>query len=242
MDRLAFKVVGCELWPRMGDNNKVSLNPSLSLVLKCQFLIFLFLFFPAHMLRHAHAADESLNFKNGFEDGYLDSAEGVQSLCATKRCKVQDPYERGYKLGYKKGIQEKSLSGNLSTDPLIDSPGKTIGSDFNGDGIHDFIVGAYGNDDGAAGAGAAYIFFGASSLSGTKDLGSTNADVTILGKADSDQLGRRAVSGVGDVNGDGVKDIVISNGGPSIIAFSGYSSNILFTINIPTVAWLILIS
>jgi len=33
-------------------------------------------------------------------------------------------------------------------DPLIDSPGKSIGSDFNGDGVHDFIVGAGANNDG----------------------------------------------------------------------------------------------
>jgi len=61
-----------------------------------------------------------------------------------------------------------------SIDPLIDSPGKTIGSDFNGDGIHDFIVGADNNEEGVGGSlslGAAYIFFGATTLSGTLDLG-----------------------------------------------------------------------
>jgi len=47
--------------------------------------------------------------------------------------------------------------------PLIDTPGKTIGSDFNGDGIHDFIVGALGYAD----EGGAYVFFGANNLSGT---------------------------------------------------------------------------
>jgi len=116
-----------------------------------------------------------------------------------------------------------------SIDPLIDSPGKTIGSDFNGDGIHDFIVGARRNDDGGNYAGAAYIFFGASNLSGTKSLGGgQSADVTILGKANADQLGY-SVSSAGDVNGDGIDDILVgaernddgpgSNGGAVYIFF-----------------------
>jgi len=97
-----------------------------------------------------------------------------------------------------------------SIDPLIDTPGKSIGSDFNGDGIHDFIVGAYGNDDCSAGSdcGAAYIVFGVSGLSGTKDTGNADEDVRILGKAGSDFMGR-SVSGVGDVNGDGFDDFIV---------------------------------
>jgi len=95
-------------------------------------------------------------------------------------------------------------------DPLIDTPGKTIGSDFNGDGTHDFIVGAHDNVDCTAGAcGAAYIFFGSTTISGTKDLGGVqSADVTILGKGDDNDFGR-SVSSVGDVNGDGIDDFIV---------------------------------
>ncbi len=153
------------------------------------------------------------NFNNGYQDGYRDAMDGVQSLCATRRCISQDPYERGYKLGYKKGIKERGL-----IEPNIDSPLRTIGSDFNGDGIHDIIVGAHVNNDGAVDAGAVYIFFGASTLSGTKSLGEgQSADVTFLGKAASDILGRTA-STAGDVNGDGFDDIIVgapqNNDGP----------------------------
>jgi len=103
-----------------------------------------------------------------------------------------------------------SFQNSYALDPLIDTPGKTIGSDFNGDGIHDFIVGAnLNNDGGTNNEGAAYIFFGSSSLSGTKDLGAIqSADVTILGKGTSDNLGRN-VSSAGDVNGDGFDDIIV---------------------------------
>jgi len=98
-----------------------------------------------------------------------------------------------------------------SIDPLVDTPGRSIGSDFNGDGIHDFIVGAYQNvDGGATGSGAAYIFFGASNISGTKDTGSgPTADVTILGKAVASELLGFSLSSAGDVNGDGIDDILV---------------------------------
>jgi len=95
-------------------------------------------------------------------------------------------------------------------DPLTDSPGRTLGSDFNGDGIHDFIISAPQNDDGGNQAGAVYIFFGATNLSGTKSLGGVeSADATIVGKGSDDRLGYGGVSGVGDVNADGIPDILV---------------------------------
>jgi len=50
-------------------------------------------------------------------------------------------------------------------------------------------VGAYLNGDGAAGAGAAYVIFGSTTLSGTKDTENANEDVRILGAASGDKLG-----------------------------------------------------
>jgi len=188
-------------------------------------LLFIFLvFFPAKQGNTVVGDEVSKNVEHqsGYSDGYRDAMDGVESLCATKKCIAQDPYERGYKLGYKKGIRDQKKKFSKASDegfirPLIDSPGNTIGSDFNGDGIHDFIVGArFNNDGGTDDEGAAYIFFGASNLSGTKSLGGgQSADVTILGKAANDFLGK-SVSGAGDINGDGFDDIIVGADGYDI--------------------------
>ena len=97
--------------------------------------------------------------------------------------------------------------------------------DINGDGLADLIVGARWGDDGGANAGEAYIVYGKAGADGTQfgtamtansvmrqvlDTSSmAPADFFILlGDAASDRLGRR-VSGAGDVNGDGIDDLIV---------------------------------
>jgi hypothetical protein len=90
-------------------------------------------------------------------------------------------------------------------EPLIDSPLKTIGSDFNGDGRNDFIIGSDLTDTG----GNAYVFFGSTTLSGTKNFSTGDSpDFTVVGKAANDGVGR-SVASAGDVNGDGIDDILL---------------------------------
>jgi len=105
------------------------------------------------------------------------------------------------------GSADVTFLGKAASDFL----GKSVSGagDVNGDGFDDMIVVAIGNDDGASYAGAAYVFFGASNLSGTKSLGGVeSADVTFLGKAAADRLGYSA-SGAGDVNSDGLDDLIM---------------------------------
>lgn len=99
----------------------------------------------------------------------------------------------------------------------LDRVGSAVGSagDVNGDGFDDLIVGAY-NGDGASGSkansGETYVIFGKSSWSATPTVNPTTLNgttgFTLYGVDAGDQSGK-AVSGAGDVNGDGFSDLLI---------------------------------
>ena len=98
--------------------------------------------------------------------------------------------------------------------------------DVNGDGFNDVIVGAIFNDAGAANAGRAYVFLGGISPD-------TFTDVTLTGAASTDNFGY-SVSSAGDVNGDGLSDVIVgapfndaggTNTGRANIFFGGSSMN-----------------
>ena len=79
--------------------------------------------------------------------------------------------------------------------------------DVNNDGYDDFVIGAYGNDDGGSSAGQTYLILGkAAGWSMDTDL--STADASFIGEDSFDYSGL-AVSGAGDVNGDGYDDFVI---------------------------------
>lgn len=79
--------------------------------------------------------------------------------------------------------------------------------DVNNDGFADFLIGAYGNDAGGAGAGQVYLILGKAS-GWAMDVGLANADASFIGEAASDTVGI-GLDGAGDVNGDGFDDIII---------------------------------
>jgi hypothetical protein len=76
--------------------------------------------------------------------------------------------------------------------------------DINGDGLEDIIIGADREDSAGAGAGAAYVMFGPI----TGDISLSTADAKLLGEALGDHAGL-SVDGAGDLNMDGVPDLVI---------------------------------
>ena len=81
--------------------------------------------------------------------------------------------------------------------------------DVDGDGLDDLLVGAVGNNDGGAIAGKAYLILGSSlaaSTSTTIDL--SNADFSFIGES-SDNPAGSSVSTAGDVDGDGLDDIIV---------------------------------
>src|SRR4028118_773282 len=95
-----------------------------------------------------------------------------------------------------------------------DSSGYSVSSagDVNGDGIDDLIIGAYSADpNGINRAGQSYVVFGSNSgFSAGLDLSALNGSngFAINGIA-ADDLSGFSVSSAGDVNGDGIDDLII---------------------------------
>jgi len=89
-----------------------------------------------------------------------------------------------------------------------DSSGYSVSGagDFNGDGLADLIVGAHGG--GAGGTGESYLVFGKTSSAPVNLATPGSAGFRING-VDSGDFSGRSVSGAGDVNGDGLADLII---------------------------------
>jgi len=90
--------------------------------------------------------------------------------------------------------------------------------DVNGDGINDLIIGAYEADpNGQDGAGESYVVFGRATgfpaafelRSLHPALGGDGSAGFVLKGVDSEDESGGAVSGLGDVNGDGIDDLII---------------------------------
>jgi hypothetical protein len=106
-----------------------------------------------------------------------------------------------------KGIKISGVAANDRWGRSVSGAG-----DFNKDGIDDFIVSTFGYDPfSRTNAGAAVVVFGKTSGWADIDLASFtsgSAGFWIYGAAAGDNLGIY-VSGAGDVNGDGVDDVII---------------------------------
>ena len=84
--------------------------------------------------------------------------------------------------------------------------------DINGDGIDDLIIGAFAADpNGNGNAGESYVVFGQNSgFAPSLNLSSLNGtNGFVLNGIDSNDRSGRPVSGAGDINGDGIDDLII---------------------------------
>jgi hypothetical protein len=106
------------------------------------------------------------------------------------------------------GFAIKGVAPNNGTGWSVSGAG-----DINGDGIDDVIIGArYADPNGLIDAGSSYVVFGSTSgFAPTLNLSDLNGanGFTINGIAEGNETGN-SVSGIGDINGDGIDDVVIS--------------------------------
>jgi hypothetical protein len=151
-------------------------------------------------------------------------------------------YNNGYDSGSAYVLFGTAFSGNISLYSLAitgigfradgaaagDEAGIAVSSagDLNGDGFDDILIGASRSDVNGTNSGAAYVVFGKGTLFADSfvlsDLDGTNG-FAMSGTAANQGLGR-ALSGAGDVNGDGFDDFIVGTAaGVSYVVFGGAS-------------------
>lgn len=120
--------------------------------------------------------------------------------------------------GFGSTLDLSSLNGAngfaISGTAALNLTGHTVSSagDINGDGIDDLLVGAlYADGAGGVDAGATYVVFGQTNgFGGLLDLGTLNGqNGFLIGGGVAGGFAGHSVSAAGDINGDGIDDLII---------------------------------
>ncbi|MEM1103368.1 MAG: Ig-like domain-containing protein [Pseudomonadota bacterium] len=151
-------------------------------------------------------------------DGFDDIIIGARFADANGQLDAGQSYVLfGTDQGFPSSIDLITLNGSngfrLDGVDAFDNSGFSVSGagDVNGDGFDDLIIGAPGADGNGIDAGEAYVVFGTAAPMGPDfDLSSLDGEngYRISGIDGLDNAGR-SVSGAGDVNGDGIDDLII---------------------------------
>jgi len=144
----------------------------------------------------------------------------------------------GKKTGFEASLELSHLDGNngfvINGVAQGDYSGTSVSSagDVNGDGIDDLIIGAYRtSQDGRSNVGASYVVFGnKKGFDASFELSHLDgSNGFVINGVDADDFAGTSVSSAGDVNGDGIDDLIIgasgadpngrSNAGESYVVF-----------------------
>ena len=178
-------------------------------------------------------------------NGSNDTAEVTVNI--TENCMTLIPDESG-RLVLDTSTLSPSAGFIIQGDELYNFLGHSVSSagDINGDGLDDLIVGAYAGDGAGYTAGEAYVIyggnFGSVDSTGRAVIDTTNLSPSegfiIQGDAEFDLLGW-SVSSAGDINGDGLDDIIVgahrgdgaevegsSHVGEAYVIYGGTSGNV----------------
>jgi glucose/arabinose dehydrogenase len=183
----------------------------------------------------AGLASSSAGDVNG--DGVDDLLIGALEADGSSANSGQSYVVFGSRAAFPANIELSSLDGgngftiNGAAESDFSGASVAAAGDVNGDGVDDILLGApYADPGGRDKAGAAYVLFGSSNgFAATVALDSltVTSGLTINGVSSGDQAGF-AVGSAGDVNGDGLADVIVGSYDASPNGSSSGASYVVF--------------